>query len=127
MFWNETRFVFEQPCASWRTDHVNGLLSDYLDEFASYAFLGYSDPFYRWQNFLIDHVKNAQKFAQASDLIESFNLFGFHDVCNVLKSADIIESFQVPPYFDSRNATGTFMRIYPLGEKSEPTVTACRR
>ena len=77
-------------------DQVNGLFTDYLlnDDFVDYPES-------------INDFPVPQKFSQAADLIESFNLLGFHEVCNVpIKSHLKLES-KLPPWFDFRNASGT--------------------
>ena len=77
----------------WYYDAVNGHLSDYM----IYDFN--------------DDVKSSQKFSKTADLIESFNLVGFHEVCNVLTEADVDSMHFMPPWFGTRNATGSFFKI----------------
>ena len=57
----------------WGEDEVNGLLSNY-----NYTMM-YGEPFQQ---------KLEQKFSKTSDLIESFNVLGYHDVCNVLTPSE---------------------------------------
>ena len=78
----------------WGSDIVNGLLSDYLKMMA--------DDF--------DCKKVQQKFSQTTDLIQSFNLDGFHEVCNVLNWPELTQLYHLPPWFGSRNATGKFYK-----------------
>ena len=75
-------------------NQVNGLLSDWNSEYGK-----------MW-GFDSAEFTSEMKFSQAADLIESFNLRGFHDVCNVLTLSDVT-LWYLPPWFESRNATGT--------------------
>ena len=68
----------------WFGDKVNGLFSVYLDE--------------------------ELNFSKTADLIESFNYRGFHDVCNALSSSDLSPVYGLLPGFNTRNATGTFIK-----------------
>ena len=94
---------------------MSDFLYDYNDDYdyfdpADFTFTSFDenvelDEFNHYMNNLFE---NAQTFSKASDLIESFNLLGFHDVCNNLKPADVTWDYKLPPWFESRNAKGTF-------------------
>ena len=54
---------------SWRTDNIRGLLSQELNV--------------------------TQKFANLSDILDGFNMHGFHDVCNSLGDEDVGKGFTI--------------------------------
>ena len=54
---------------SWRTDKIKGLLSKELNV--------------------------EQKFSNVSDLLDEFNKYGFHDVCNSLSVEDVGSSVEI--------------------------------
>ena len=87
--------------ADWYFDQANGL---HLDYFYDYLYVDY---FYEVRV----KFEFAQKFSQAADLIDSFNVLGFHEVCNVLYPADLATRFALPPWFGTRNATEYFIKI----------------
>ena len=77
---------------AWGVDPVNGLFTDSMSELNS--------------DFHKSDFK--AKFSRTADLIDSFNLFGFHDVCNVLTWSDLTFDHLLLPWFGIRNAKGTF-------------------
>ena len=81
----------------WFGDPVNGLISDTMLVSLVLAEM-------RPEN----NYELTRKFSQAADLIESFNALGFHEVCNVLNPSEIDIHSIHPPWFDSKNASGTF-------------------
>ena len=78
----------------WGDDNINRLLTQYI-----WALDSYED---------VTNFVDSQNFSETADLIDSFNVLGFHEVCNVLKSADVTRLYMLPPWFESRNAKGTF-------------------
>ena len=92
---------------NWLSDHVNGLLSDYLNDYEYYY--DHADYFYySYDAYDAEKMDFSQNFSQTTDLIETFNLRGYHEVCNTMESMDFIEYTLLPPWFDSRNAAGMF-------------------
>ena len=73
----------------WFDDQVNGLLSEY-----------------EYSEFGTEKSKFEQKFNHTSDLIDEFNSHGFHDVCNVLTWSNVTYHHVLPPWFETKNATG---------------------
>ena len=94
----------------WKDDPVNGLLSDSWDYYSD--FHEYYDYYYNYYDYdnPFDFPDIERKFAQTADLIESFNIVGFHDVCNVLTKSEVTKYYMIPPWFESRNATGIFYK-----------------
>ena len=83
---------------SWIDDPVNGLLSEY----------GVS-TYYNYIDYTPIPAKFKQRLDSIADLIEEYNVHGFHDVCNVLFRYNVTSEFHLPPWFERKNATGEFI------------------
>ena len=84
----------ENADRSWEFDQLNGLLSEY--------------NYYDWDSREYVDKQPETKFSKISDLIEEFNAYGYHDVCNTLSHTDITAPHYLPPWFKDRNAKGRF-------------------
>ena len=80
--------------ATWVVDQVNGFVSDYA--------------FSSWWFHYFDEMEFSKNFSETADLIESFNLVGFHEVCNTIYLSEHYASWLLPPWFEVRNATGQY-------------------
>ena len=86
----------------WSQDQVNGLLSDYEDNRMCTYDLMTDEALWNGEK-----LKIHQKFSQISDLIDEFNLHGFHDLCNVVYFQEVTCLHYLPPWFGRKNASGT--------------------
>ena len=90
----------------WRIDQLKGLLSE----------VTYQDFITKWSE-EPEKQQFEPKFNNIADIIEAFNVYGFHDVCNAMTQSFVVDTWTeppvgpLPPWFLTKNATGRFNLI----------------